>query len=113
MAEIKVDFNNSEGDGFIFARASRASAPLAKGDWVRAMDFEGNECRAQVIRVEDGLVYLAPDFETWISGEDSDSSTQAQVTVITYSHASKRRLRVRRRRSSHGTGASGQLVGVA
>lgn len=117
LPEIKVDFNNSQADGFLFARSQRASAPVSRGDWVLAADFEGNECRAQVVRVDDDLVYLKPDLESWKSGDDMESpSTAAQDSLTAYysfAYAKKRRLVTRKTRTSQVTGASGQLVGVA
>jgi hypothetical protein len=114
LPEITLDFNNSQADGLLFAKAQRASSPVEKGDRVLARDYEGNTCEAVVSSVQDGIVYLAPEWESWCGAEEQVSSRAGEVW-ITYSYASKRRRRIlpHKRVVSHATGSTGKLVGAA
>lgn len=62
---VAVNFSHSDEDGLLFAGIENANAPLAKGMEVLAADHEGHECLARVERIEEPLVYLAPDWDTW------------------------------------------------
>jgi hypothetical protein len=76
LPRITVDFSNQGEDDLVFARLARASQPLEQGDYVLAVDGEGNACYGYVSRVGNGVVYLDLDWETWV---DEDSPTRTGV----------------------------------
>jgi hypothetical protein len=77
LPQITVDFNNQDEDDLVFARLARASRPLEEGDWVLALDGEGNECHGLVARIEDGIVFLDLAWSTWV--DDESPRTGASV----------------------------------
>jgi hypothetical protein len=74
LPQIRVDFSNQDEDDLVFARLARASQPLDEGDWVLALDGEGNECHGLVARIEDGMAFLDLAWSTWVD-EDSPRTT--------------------------------------
>lgn len=71
-ATVLVDFNQRDANGLTPAlrRNVRGVGPLA-GDWVRAMDHEGNYCDARVVVVEDRLVRLRPLKASWRDADET------------------------------------------
>ena len=78
LPKINVDFSNQGEDDLVFARAARATQPLKAEDVVLAIDREGNECAGYVARLEDGMVYLALNWNTWVDG-DSPTRTRSEI----------------------------------
>lgn len=62
--EIYVDYNDNE-DGLLDALLDHASGEVHPGDRVLTLDHEGNRCEGDVERVENGLAYIRPDWDTW------------------------------------------------
>jgi Family of unknown function (DUF6941) len=67
LPQIEVDFNNSDEDGLVFARTVRVRGlrTLSQGEEVLAVDGEGHECHARVVRIQGELVFLDLDWDTW------------------------------------------------
>ncbi|MBV8987447.1 MAG: hypothetical protein JO372_02695 [Solirubrobacterales bacterium] len=67
-AQIKLDFNSSNGKGLLYTRTARASKPVRVGMDLLAFDAEGNSCTVTVVRVDGPIAYVLPDWSTWRDG---------------------------------------------
>jgi hypothetical protein len=74
MIQLSVDFNTLIGDGLLLADMPSQSVQV--GEWVAVSDEDGNRAIATVDEVdpEDQVLYLAPIWQTWISGDDEHHS---------------------------------------
>ncbi len=77
---LLIDFNAETSDGRFFARTSRVDSPLHMNELVQAYDGDDNQLVMSVDELDDdrGLVYLRPDWSTWIDGDP----TSAYLTAI-------------------------------
>lgn len=69
---IYIDYNAETADGRFFARLARLAEGVALGREVQTYDDDGNGLVMTVdeINEDQGLVYLRPDWSTWV---DADS----------------------------------------
>lgn len=67
-AQIKLDFNNTNGEGLLYGRAARATQPVRLGIELLAFDAEGNSCTVRVVRVDGPIAYMRPEWSTWRDG---------------------------------------------
>jgi len=68
IVDLLVDFNMTEEDGRVPALLLAGQAPrLSIGEWVRAHDWDGNECQAVVSELLPGrrIAMLALDRASW------------------------------------------------
>jgi hypothetical protein len=65
MAQIEVDFNSRDDNGYIPALVSDADSPLQPGAWVETFDLAGFHCQAMVVGVQDGVLALDPIWRTF------------------------------------------------
>jgi hypothetical protein len=67
---VLMDFNAETVDGRFFARTSRLEPPVQPGQLVQAYDEDDNQLVMVVDEFDEdrGLVYLRPDWSTWIDG---------------------------------------------
>jgi hypothetical protein len=68
---VRVDFNAETPYGTFRALVSRLERPVALGDLIEAYDADGDRMVVKVHKIDEdhGLVYLWPDWSTWVDGE--------------------------------------------
>src|SRR4051812_39152212 len=87
-ASVTVDFSNSGDDGLVFARTARASRPVEIGEPVLATDGEEHVCEARVARVDDDVLYLRLDWDSWTTVEFTQPTEGVAVTELVPSFVS-------------------------
>lgn len=72
---VLMDFNAETADGRFFARAARLESPVRSGERVQTYDEDDNQLVMVVDELDEdrGLVYLRPDWPTWIDGPSADT----------------------------------------
>lgn len=75
MTNISVDFNDRELGGTLPALVHNADGELSHGERVMAIDGEGNKCLAIVSVIEDGMLSLAMDWETYTPAGAAEPET--------------------------------------
>lgn len=68
---IYVDYNAETADGRFFVRQARLPEPVEVGQVLQTHDDDGNALVVEVDDVdrESGLVYLRPDWSTWVDAD--------------------------------------------
>jgi hypothetical protein len=68
---VRVDFNAETPEGTFRALLSRLDGMVSPGDLVEAYDADGDRMVVAVDEIDEGhgLVYLSPDWSTWVDGE--------------------------------------------
>jgi hypothetical protein len=65
MAQIEVDFNSRDDQGYVPALVADADGPLQLGAWVEAFDLAGFHCLAMVVGIADEVIALDPIWRTF------------------------------------------------
>lgn len=78
---VLLDFNAETSDGRYFARTSRLESPVRSGQQVQAYDEDDNQLTMTVDGFDEsrGLVYLRPDWSTWINGHPASVAPAASL----------------------------------
>jgi hypothetical protein len=76
MAEqvlVWADFNERDQDGNVLALAEEVSLEPKLGEAVTVRDSEGNQAEAEIISVDNRLIRLRVDWNTWRAATESEA----------------------------------------
>ncbi len=67
---IYIDYNAEGPDGRFYARSARLDGPVSLGEVVQTFDEDDNGVVMIVDEIDEGngLVYLRPEWSTWVDG---------------------------------------------
>jgi hypothetical protein len=77
---IYIDYNAETADGRFFARLARLDERVELGRVVQTHDDDGNGLVMTVDEIDEDnrLVYLRPDWSTWVDGDSPRTPTPAR-----------------------------------
>lgn len=80
MIPLPVDFNDLDEQGRVLAllRLAPATAEVEVGARAYLLDDEGNSCSGTIASIEDALIHIDADWDTWSPASD----VEAEVVTV-------------------------------
>jgi hypothetical protein len=81
MIRLRTDFNDATEDEAT-ALAERVFVPLHAGDPIELFDADQHSVKGVVSAVADGLVYVRPDWSTWLDAPEVEFAAADPTEVL-------------------------------
>lgn len=74
LQRLQTDFNDTTGSTVTVLIEDAGIIP-AKGDAVLLVDVDGNSCAGVVKKISNDLIYVAPDWKSWVDAAPFEPSS--------------------------------------